>query len=247
MYLNQIYFGDGAHGIEAAAQVFFGKHAKELYHRRSDAPGRAPQEPARLLAHQPPRPRAQAPRGGAGGDGRHAQAHARAGRFDRRQQGGSAAGQHRPHGVRGLLPRGSPAVPRGQIRRGPHLPRRLKVYTGLDPVPAARRGGQHGDAPAPDRDDAGKDTRARYEKALAGAQVLLDRAHFSPGEIDGRDGANTRAAVEAFQQAHDLRADWRRRREHVGTAIAGPGRPRSSTARCPRATSRGRSRRCRRT
>ena len=30
MYLNQIYFGAGAHGIEAAAQVFFGKRAKEL-------------------------------------------------------------------------------------------------------------------------------------------------------------------------------------------------------------------------
>jgi penicillin-binding protein 1A len=30
MYLNQIYFGGGAHGIEAAAQVFFGKKAKEL-------------------------------------------------------------------------------------------------------------------------------------------------------------------------------------------------------------------------
>ena len=30
MYLNQIYFGGGAHGVEAAAQVFFGKRAKEL-------------------------------------------------------------------------------------------------------------------------------------------------------------------------------------------------------------------------
>jgi len=30
MYLNQIYFGAGAHGIDAAAQVFFGKHAREL-------------------------------------------------------------------------------------------------------------------------------------------------------------------------------------------------------------------------
>jgi penicillin-binding protein 1A len=30
MYLNQIYFGGGAHGVEAAAQTFFGKHAKEL-------------------------------------------------------------------------------------------------------------------------------------------------------------------------------------------------------------------------
>ncbi|HEU4365673.1 MAG TPA: transglycosylase domain-containing protein, partial [Candidatus Krumholzibacteria bacterium] len=30
MYLNQIYFGGGAHGVEAAAQTFFGKRAKDL-------------------------------------------------------------------------------------------------------------------------------------------------------------------------------------------------------------------------
>ncbi len=30
MYLNQIYFGHGAYGVEAAARMFFGKHAKEL-------------------------------------------------------------------------------------------------------------------------------------------------------------------------------------------------------------------------
>ncbi len=29
-YLNQVYFGEGAYGIEAAAQVYFGKHAAEL-------------------------------------------------------------------------------------------------------------------------------------------------------------------------------------------------------------------------
>lgn len=78
--------------------------------------------------------------------------------------------------------------------------------------------------------------------AILRTQVLLERAHFSPGEIDGKAGSNLHRAIVGYQSSHALApsgtmdaATWQRLSRDTSSAlttvtlsdadVAGPFRP----------------------
>ena len=54
------------------------------------------------------------------------------------------------------------------------------------------------------RQDNGTDAGAPVLSEALAAQVMLDRAGFSPGEIDGKPGSNLKRALVAFQSSRNL-------------------------------------------
>jgi lipoprotein-anchoring transpeptidase ErfK/SrfK len=67
-----------------------------------------------------------------------------------------------------------------------------------------------------------------YNPTLAKAQILLDRAHFSPGVIDGLSGANVRRAVAAYAKANGLTSNGTLN-EAVWTALTASSAPAITT------------------
>jgi lipoprotein-anchoring transpeptidase ErfK/SrfK len=57
------------------------------------------------------------------------------------------------------------------------------------------------------RSDTGDVGPGAAEARVVRAQILLDRARFSPGQIDGRYGGDLEIAIRGYQEAHQLNAD----------------------------------------
>ena len=153
LYLNHIYFGNGARGIEAAARHYFGVPARELTLAQAALLAALPKGPSHYDPRRHARDGEGAPRPGAHADG-GAGADRQAAERGAAREGAAAAscrGARPPasrSALRRLVRRGGAPRAGGALRRGPLRRDSLRIHTTLD-VDAQRAAEEELRAPAP--------------------------------------------------------------------------------------------------
>ncbi len=141
LYCNQVYFGHGNYGVEAASRFLFGKPVKDLTLEEAALVAGMAQSPIRAQPDREPGARARAAQPRARPDGGGEVHLGRGGRGGQAQAAGAAPA---PRGAldRPALPGGGAQVPGEGVREPAHLPgRAARVHDARSAVAANRRAG----------------------------------------------------------------------------------------------------------